>query len=50
MLGNLIELCEESIKALQLLNIQKLISDEELRKQLEKKILLIQENNQTLSS
>lgn len=43
MLGNLIELCEESIKALQLLNIQKLISDEELRKQLEKKILLIQE-------
>lgn len=50
MLVSLIELCEESIKALQLLNSEKLISDEELKKQMEKKILLIQEKGQTLCS
>lgn len=49
MLGNLIELCEGSIQALELLKQERLISQEDLERHLEKKLLFIEKHSQTLS-
>ncbi|MDR7871429.1 MAG: hypothetical protein RIN55_11250 [Tissierellaceae bacterium] len=48
MRGNLINLCEDTIKALQLLKLEELISEEELECHLEKKLLFIDEFKLTL--